>query len=57
MRLVSYVFHYPFSMVLKVGIEKLNRLFNPKRIAVIGASDREGSIGGKILRNLIGVFR
>lgn len=55
MRLVSYVFHYPFSMVLKVGIEKLNRLFNPKRIAVIGASDREGSIGGKILRNLIGV--
>jgi acetyltransferase len=41
--------------VLKVGIEKLNHMFNPKRIAVIGASDREGSIGGKILRNLIGV--
>jgi acetyltransferase len=38
-----------------MGIEKLDNLFNPKRIAVIGASDRDGSIGGKILRNLIGV--
>ena len=38
-----------------MGIEKLNHLFNPKRIAVIGASDRDHSIGGKILRNLIGV--
>jgi acetyltransferase len=38
-----------------LGIEKLNRIFNPKRIAVIGASDRKGSIGSKILRNLIGV--
>ena len=38
-----------------MGIEKLNKLFNPKRIAVIGASDREGSIGAKILGNLIGV--
>jgi acetyltransferase len=36
-----------------MGIEKLNNLFNPKRVAVIGASDREGSIGAKILRNLI----
>ena len=40
---------------LKLGIEKLNKIFNPKRIAVIGASEREGSIGAKILRNLIGV--
>ncbi len=38
-----------------MGIEKLENLFNPKRIAVIGASDREGSIGAKILGNLIGV--
>ncbi|HUK84798.1 MAG TPA: acetate--CoA ligase family protein, partial [Candidatus Acidoferrum sp.] len=38
-----------------MGIEKLDNLFNPKRIAVIGASDREGSIGAKILGNLIGV--
>ncbi len=40
---------------LKLGIEKLNSIFNPKRIAVIGASEREGSIGAKILSNLIGV--
>ncbi len=38
-----------------MGIENLNRIFNPKRIAVIGASEREGSLGAKILRNLIGV--
>jgi len=35
-----------------LGIENLNRVFNPKRIAVIGASDREGSIGSKIFSNL-----
>lgn len=38
-----------------MGIEGLNRIFNPKRVAVIGASDREGSIGAKILQNLVGV--
>ena len=38
-----------------MGIENLNRIFNPKRIAVIGASERKGSIGAKIFRNLIGV--
>jgi acetyltransferase len=37
-----------------VGIENLNRVFNPMRIAVVGASEREGSIGAKILRNLVG---
>ena len=37
-----------------MGIENLNHIFNPKRIAVIGASEREGSVGAKILRNLIG---
>ena len=35
-----------------MGIENLNRIFNPKRIAVIGASDREGAIGAKIFSNL-----
>ena len=35
-----------------MGIENLDRIFNPKRIAVIGASEREGSVGAKILRNL-----
>ncbi len=38
-----------------MGIEKLNHIFDPKRIAVIGASERKGSIGAKILKNLIGV--
>jgi acetyltransferase len=37
-----------------LGIENLDRIFNPKSIAVIGASEREGSIGAKILRNLVG---
>jgi acetyltransferase len=37
---------------LNLGIENLNRIFNPKRIAVIGASEREGSIGAKIFSNL-----
>jgi acetyltransferase len=39
--------------IQKLGIQNLNRIFNPKRIAVIGASDREGSIGAKIFSNLI----
>jgi len=38
-----------------VGTENLDKIFNPKRIALIGASDREGSVGAKLLRNLIGV--
>jgi acetyltransferase len=38
-----------------LGIENLNKIFNPQRIAVIGASDRENSLGAKIFSNLIGV--
>lgn len=38
-----------------MGVENLNRIFSPKRIAVIGASDREDSLGARIMRNLIGV--
>jgi acetyltransferase len=37
-----------------LGIENLDHIFNPKRIAVIGASEKEGSIGAKILKNLTG---
>ncbi len=37
-----------------MGVENLNHIFNPKRIAVIGASEREGSVGAKILHNLTG---
>jgi len=36
-----------------VGIEGLDKIFNPKRIAVIGASNREGSVGFKLFNNLI----
>ena len=36
-----------------MGIEKLDRIFNPQHVAVVGASEREGSIGSKILRNLM----
>ena len=39
----------------RLGVEKLDRIFSPRRIAVIGASDREGSVGAKLLGNLIGV--
>ncbi|TET65054.1 acetyl CoA synthetase subunit alpha, partial [Candidatus Bathyarchaeota archaeon] len=38
-----------------MGTENLDKIFNPRRIAVIGASDRENSVGAKLLRNLIGV--
>jgi acetyltransferase len=40
------------EVVSSLGIEKLDRIFNPQRVAVIGASEREGSIGAKIFRNL-----
>lgn len=39
----------------EVGTENLDKIFNPRRIAVIGASDREKSVGAKLLQNLIGV--
>jgi acetyltransferase len=39
----------------RMGIENLDKIFNPNRIAVIGASDRETSVGAKLLRNMIGV--
>jgi acetyltransferase len=32
---------------------KLDKIFNPKTIAVIGASDRKGSVGYALFRNLI----
>lgn len=39
----------------RMGTENLDKIFNPSRIAVIGASDRETSVGVKLLRNMIGV--
>jgi len=38
-----------------MGTENLDKIFNPRRIAVIGASSREKSVGARLLRNLIGV--
>jgi acetyltransferase len=37
----------------RLGTKNLNRIFNPTGIAVIGASEREGSVGAKILHNLL----
>ncbi|GGY41382.1 GCN5 family N-acetyltransferase [Bacterioplanes sanyensis] len=36
-----------------MGTRSLEHFFNPKSIAVIGASEREGSLGGAIVRNLL----
>lgn len=38
-----------------MGTRNLDKFFNPKRIAVIGASDTPNSVGAKILKNLVGV--
>ncbi len=35
--------------------QTLDKIFTPDSIAVIGASDEEGSVGYRLLRNLIGV--
>ncbi|MDA3787415.1 MAG: CoA-binding protein, partial [Desulfobacula sp.] len=31
----------------------LHRLFNPKSVAVVGASEKEGSVGFSIMKNLV----
>ena len=36
-----------------MGIENLDRIVNPRSIAVIGASDKEGSVGFALARNLV----
>jgi acetyltransferase len=38
-----------------LGIENLDSIFKPKRIAVIGASNQIGSIGYTLFNNLIGI--
>ncbi|MBN1910505.1 MAG: bifunctional acetate--CoA ligase family protein/GNAT family N-acetyltransferase [Pirellulales bacterium] len=37
-----------------MSIENLDKIFHPTRVAVIGASDKENSVGYTVLRNLIG---
>jgi acetyltransferase len=39
-----------------LGVENLSRIFNPKHIAVIGASERAESFGARILSNLAGTY-
>ena len=39
---------------MSVSVENLNCFFNPKTIAVIGASGDKDSIGARIFQNLIG---
>jgi acetyltransferase len=41
--------------VYKLSLQTLDKIFNPDSIAIIGASDEEGSVGYILLRNLIGV--
>ena len=36
-----------------MNVEQIDKLFNPNSIAVVGASDRTGSIGRAVMRNLI----
>ncbi len=37
-----------------MSVHHLEKIFDPRRIAVIGASDRRSSVGYSVLRNLIG---
>ena len=38
-----------------MGTENLDKIFNPRRVAIIGASDKENSLGARLLKNMIGV--
>ena len=37
-----------------MGIDRLDNLFHPKSIAVVGASERPGSVGRAVMHNLMG---
>ena len=36
-----------------MGVENLNKIFNPKSIAVVGASEKKESVGYRLLYNLV----
>ena len=40
-----------------MAIDRLDQLFAPRRIAILGASPNPESVGGRLLSNLIGGFR
>ena len=35
---------------------KLDKIFNPKSLAVIGASEKEGSVGATLMKNIVENF-
>ncbi len=37
-----------------MGTKKIDKLFNPKVIAVIGATARKGTVGHSLMKNIIG---
>jgi acetyltransferase len=39
--------------VVAMSVENLDKIFQPKSIAVVGASERKGSVGATLMRNLI----
>ncbi|HRK75218.1 MAG TPA: CoA-binding protein, partial [Rhodothermales bacterium] len=43
---------YPSHDILRENRRNLNAFFNPKSVAVVGATDREGSVGRIIMENL-----
>jgi len=36
-----------------MSVENLDKIFQPNSIAVVGASEREGSVGVAIMRNFL----
>ena len=38
-----------------MAIQKLDQIFNPQRIAVIGVTTNPNSVGGKVISNLVGI--
>jgi acetyltransferase len=44
---------YPSHNVLRYNRQPLDFIFSPKSVAVIGATDKEGSVGRTILSNLV----
>jgi predicted CoA-binding protein len=36
-----------------MSVENLDKIFQPKSIAVVGASERRGSVGAAIMHNLL----
>ena len=41
-----------YSLKVKTDIKKLKKIFNPKTVAIIGATDRLGSVGRGVCKNL-----